>query len=100
MKGLKAAVALLKQDIVVSDKVWKKRQRKNRESEGRLECLISLSAEENTHRGRLYPWWKIYDIGDYKSIQGAFHTTERISFCSSICESVSICIILRWTLER
>lgn len=48
-KGLKAAVPPLKEEIVVSDKLWKKRQCKNRESEGPLECLISLSAEENTH---------------------------------------------------
>lgn len=73
MKGLKAAVALLKDEIVVSDKVWKKRQCKNRDSEGQSECLISLSAE-NTHRGRLYPWWKIYDIGDdQKHLQRLSH---------------------------
>lgn len=56
MKGLTAAVALLKQQLVVSDKVWKKRQWRNRGSEGQPACLIFLFAEEDSHRGRPPLW--------------------------------------------
>lgn len=65
MKGLTAAVALLKQQLVVSDKVWKKRQWRNRGSEGQPACLIFLFAEEDTLRGRP-PLWG--DAGIIKSI--------------------------------
>lgn len=66
MKGLRAAVPPWKEEIVPSDKVWKKSQCKNRESEGQPECLISLRAEQDTHREDSCPRHKIYDITDYQ----------------------------------
>lgn len=48
MKGLRAAVALLRQEIVASDKVWNAVR-----TEGLKGCWIvssPLSAEENTQR--------------------------------------------------
>lgn len=71
MKGLKAAVALLKQEIVVSDKLWKKRQCKNRGSEGQQECLIFLSAED-THREEDS---LLGDTGDYQK-HFVFHVCD------------------------
>lgn len=78
MKGLRAVVPLWKEEIVLSDKVWKKSQCKNRESEGQPECLISLRAEEDTHREDSCPWHKIYDIRDYQKHLRCFSHHTRI----------------------
>lgn len=74
----------------MSEEVWKKTQCKKGESEGQSESLVSLSAEQNTHRGEdSILGRRFFTLERIKNIHSAFYTTERISFCC-------LAILLHW----
>ncbi len=97
VKGLKAAVAVLKEEIVVSDKVWKKEAiQEQRVWRAAGVSHFSQCRGGHTHTGEdSILGGRFMTLEMIKSIQGAFHTTQRIQFVFSISESASA-----WTIPR